>query len=154
MRSFIDTNLLVYVDAGDEKKKQRRAIERVRQLRSDGSGVLSTQVLQEYVNVALKKLRLAAEQIRSRLAVYERFEVVLVSSQGIGSALDLTASEVEKRGVATKLDDSSGQFGRFLASFPVTNGKQAPEIRSRDCPALAGIAVVNDPSLEGIGIFG
>ena len=90
MRSFIDTNLLVYVDAGDEKKKQRRAIERIRQLRSDSSGVLSTQVLQEYVNVALKKLRLAAEQIRSRLAVYERFEVVPASPEGIRSALDLT----------------------------------------------------------------
>ena len=90
MRSFIDTNLLVYVDAGDEKKKQRLAIAAIRRLRSERTGVLSTQVLQEYVSVALKKLRLQAEHVRSRLAVYERFEVVPATPLGIRAALDLT----------------------------------------------------------------
>jgi predicted nucleic acid-binding protein len=90
VRSFIDTNLLVYVDAADERKKQRMAIAHVRRLRTQRSGVLSTQVLQEYVHVALRKLRLPIEQVRSRLAVYERFEVVPASPRGIRAALDLT----------------------------------------------------------------
>jgi predicted nucleic acid-binding protein len=40
----------VYVDPGDERKRQRMAIAHVRRLRTERSGVLSTQVLQEYVN--------------------------------------------------------------------------------------------------------
>lgn len=132
VRSFIDTNLLVHVDAGDEKKKQRRAIERVRQLRRDGSGVLSTQALQEYVNVALKKLRITAEQIRSRLAVYERFEVVPSSPQGIRSALDLTVLhklsfydalivEAAARAVCTELLSESMQAGAIISGVRIVN---------------------------------
>lgn len=52
--------------------------------------MVSTQVLQELVNVALRKLRLPAEHIRSRLAVYERFEIVPASPPGTRAALDLT----------------------------------------------------------------
>ena len=42
----------------DEPAKQRRAIGLIRDLRARGEAVLSTQVLQEWVNVALRKLRL------------------------------------------------------------------------------------------------
>ena len=89
MRSLLDTNLLVYADAADEPAKQRRALALITALRSDGSAVLSTQVLQEYVNVALRKLRLPQALIRERIAFYRRFEMVPASADVIAGALDL-----------------------------------------------------------------
>lgn len=89
MRSLLDTNVLVYADAIDEPSRQRRAIELIKQHRADGEAVLSTQVLQEYVNVALRKLGLPAPLIRERLAFYRRFEVVTTSAELIAGALDL-----------------------------------------------------------------
>ena len=47
MRSLLDTNVLVYADAADEPVKQRRAIALITELRSAGTAVLATQVLQE-----------------------------------------------------------------------------------------------------------
>jgi predicted nucleic acid-binding protein len=89
VRSLLDTNLLVYADAADEPAKQRRALDVISQLRADGDAVLSTQVLQEYVNVALRKLRLPPPLVRERLAFYRRFELVPASAELIQGALDL-----------------------------------------------------------------
>ena len=89
MRSLLDTNLLVYADAVDEPAKQRQALALITALRSDGSAVLSTQVLQEYVNVALRKLRLPQALIRERIAFYRRFEMVPASADMVAGALDL-----------------------------------------------------------------
>jgi predicted nucleic acid-binding protein len=50
VRSFLATNVLVYADAGDEPVKQGRALSLIGEYRFNGSGVISTQVLQEYVN--------------------------------------------------------------------------------------------------------
>ena len=88
-RSFIDTNVLVYAEASDEPLKQRVALALLKGLYEQGLGVLSTQVLQEYCNVALKKLRLPAQYVRSQLDVYEQFEVVQVTPAIIRAGLDL-----------------------------------------------------------------
>lgn len=89
MRSLLDTNVLVYADAADEPLKQQRAIALITGLRGAGIAVLSTQVLLEYVNVALRKLRLPPELIRQRIGFYRRFEMVAASADLIGGALDL-----------------------------------------------------------------
>ena len=64
-RSFIDTNVLIYAEASDEPGKQQAALAPLKQLYESASGVLSTQVLQKYCNVALKKLKLPAAHIRA-----------------------------------------------------------------------------------------
>ena len=89
MRSLFDTNLLVYADSSDEPAKQRRAIDLIKQHRAAGTAVLSTQVLQEFVNVALRKLRLPPALIRERLSFYAGFEMVPASSGLMAGALDL-----------------------------------------------------------------
>ena len=89
MRSLFDTNLLVYADSSDEPAKQRRAIDLIKQHRAAGTAVLSTQVLQEFVNVALRKLRLPPALIRERLGFYAGFEMVPASSGLMAGALDL-----------------------------------------------------------------
>jgi predicted nucleic acid-binding protein len=89
VRSLLDTNVLVYADALDEPTRQRRAIEVIKQHRANGEAVLCTQVLQEYVNVALRKLGLPAPLVRERLAFYKRFEIATTTPDLIAGALDL-----------------------------------------------------------------
>lgn len=89
MRSLLDTNLLVYADSSDEPGQQRRAIELIKQHRAAGTAVLSTQVLQEFVNVALGKLRLPPALIRERLRFYGGFEMVPATVELMVGAIDL-----------------------------------------------------------------
>ena len=91
-RSFIDTNVLVYAEASDEPVKQRSALTLLKRLYDDKEGVISTQVLQEYCNVALKKLRLDPVYIRAQLDLFEQFEVVQVTPAIIRGGLDLQQS--------------------------------------------------------------
>jgi predicted nucleic acid-binding protein len=88
-RSFIDTNVLVYAEASDAPLKQRAALALLKRLYEESLGVLSTQVLQEYCNVALKKLKLPAQYVRSQLDFYEQFEIVQVTPAIIRAGLDI-----------------------------------------------------------------
>ena len=88
-RCFIDTNILIYAEASDAPAKQQAALALLKQLYADTCGVLSTQVLQEYCNVALKKLNLPAHHVRAQLELYEQFEVIHVTPAIIHAALDL-----------------------------------------------------------------
>ena len=47
---------------------------------------VSTQVLQEYCNVAIKKLKLPLQHIRAQLDLYEQFEVIQVTPCPSGKA--------------------------------------------------------------------
>ncbi len=91
MRSFLDTNVLVYADSADEPLRQRQAIDLIKRHRAEGSAVLATHVLQEYANVALRKLGLQMPLLRSRLDFYSRFELVPTTPDLISGALDLHA---------------------------------------------------------------
>ena len=88
-RSFVDTNVLIYAEVSDAPVKQRVALDLLKRLYDEALGVLSTQVLQEYCNVALKKLHLPARHVRAQLDLYGQFEVILVTPAIIHAALDL-----------------------------------------------------------------
>ncbi|MFN0161623.1 MAG: PIN domain-containing protein [Burkholderiales bacterium] len=89
MRSFIDTNLLVYADSADEPAKQTRAVELIADLLRSREGVISTQVLHEFVNASIRKLGLPIPLVRERIRLYERFEIVVPSADAVMQALDL-----------------------------------------------------------------
>ena len=89
VRSFIDTNILIYADSTDEPVRQKVALAVLKELFENTCGVLSTQVLKEYCNVAIKKLKLPPEHIREQLDLYEQFEVVQVTPALIRMGLDL-----------------------------------------------------------------
>jgi predicted nucleic acid-binding protein len=88
-RCFIDTNLLIYADSGDEPAKQRIALSLLKQLRLNQTGVLSTQVLGEYCNVAINKLKIPHADIREQMQFWEQYEVVQVTPAIIHMGLDL-----------------------------------------------------------------
>jgi predicted nucleic acid-binding protein len=89
VRSLLDTNILVYADTGDDPRRQQRALQLIREHRLGGHAVLSVQVLQEFANVALRKLRLPPALVRERLSFYQRFELVPTTPALIEGALDL-----------------------------------------------------------------
>jgi predicted nucleic acid-binding protein len=92
--TFVDTNVLVYAHDRSETRKQPVAQALLDGLWRDRTGVLSTQVLQEFYVVATRKLdppmrRAAAREI---VAVYGAWPTVQVDV-----ALVLAASELEER---------------------------------------------------------
>lgn len=89
MASFIDSSILVYAEASDEPVKQSVALALLRRLKLGGSGIISTQVLQEYASVALRNMRLDASHVRKQLSAHQQFEVVQVTPAIIHGALDL-----------------------------------------------------------------
>lgn len=89
MASFIDSNVLIYAEASDDPVRQKQALALLRTLKQSGQGIVSTQVLQEYCNVALRKLRLDSNYVRIQLMAHEQFEVVQITPILIHSALDL-----------------------------------------------------------------
>jgi predicted nucleic acid-binding protein len=91
VRSFIDTNILVYADSADAGDKQSRASALIAKGLRDGDGVISTQVLHEFVNAAIRKLALPLDLVRARVRLYSRFETVNASPAAVLDALDLHA---------------------------------------------------------------
>ena len=89
MRCFIDTNVLVYTQASDEPRKQRKALDLLREQFETASGVISTQVLNEYANVAIRKLHMPPSKVREQLLFWEQLEVIQVTPAIIHAGLDL-----------------------------------------------------------------
>lgn len=83
---FIDTNVLIYAYSEDEPDKRQRAIDCVR----SGEAWISTQVLNETINVLKRKFSLSYSQIRDAVQeLSEEFPIVLVSVNTIEMALNL-----------------------------------------------------------------
>jgi predicted nucleic acid-binding protein len=131
-RSFIDTNVLIFAEASDAPVKQRVALDLLKQLYDEARGVLSTQVLQEYCNVALKKLRLPAQHVRAQLDLYGQFEVIQVTPAIIHAGLDLHQTR------------SIGFYDAIIVATAQTAGCEV--VLSEDMNAgeyLAGVRIVN-----------
>ncbi len=89
VRSFFDTNVLVYTDDHDAPEKQARALELWERARLDGSGAVSTQVLQEYFVVATRKLGVPTGIARRKVEIISRLGLVILGLPEILAATDL-----------------------------------------------------------------
>ncbi len=88
-RNFLDTNVLVYTDDHDDPRKHELALSLVERCRVDQSGVLSTQILQEYFVSATRKLSVPVEIARRKLQLFSRFSVVKIDVPDLLAAVDL-----------------------------------------------------------------
>jgi len=86
---FLDTNVLLYADDADTPDKASVARDLIRRCMRERTGVVSTQVIQEYYVNARKMLRMDGLAARARVEVYLDFEVVAVSPALILAAVDL-----------------------------------------------------------------
>ncbi|MES1241390.1 MAG: PIN domain-containing protein [Acidobacteriota bacterium] len=89
VRSFIDSNVLLYADDRNAGPKRDRARSLISAAMLARTGVLSLQVLQEYFSVATKKLGLSAEAARRKVALVSRLDVVILGVQDVLAAIDL-----------------------------------------------------------------
>lgn len=90
MRSFFDTNVLVYADDSAAPAKMRRALELIAEHRRAGSGVVSLQVLQEYFVTVTRKLRVDPRSARRKVELLAEFDVATPEVADILAAIDLT----------------------------------------------------------------
>ncbi len=93
-RIFVDTNILIYGHDLDAGVKHETAAALLRQLWEEETGVLSTQVIQEfYVNVTRKIPHpLSPNQTRGLIETYFAWPIIVN-----GSGTILRASEIEER---------------------------------------------------------
>ncbi len=92
--SFIDTNVLVYAYNSSDAVRQPLAQAVLERLWADGTGVLSTQILQEFYNVATRKLSPAMNRAEALeiVELYSAWPVVLIEP-----SLIVTASQLEEQ---------------------------------------------------------
>jgi predicted nucleic acid-binding protein len=87
-RTFLDTNVLLYCDDRAEAVKRERALELVLQHRSQHTGVVSLQVLQEYFVNAVRKLGIDPGFARQKVEVYSNFELIEPAIGDVLAAID------------------------------------------------------------------
>lgn len=88
-RIFLDTNVLVYADDLDAGNKQDRAQSIVRESLAQRTGVVSTQVLEEFFVVTTKKLGVNAAIARRKVELLATLEVVRIQVADVLAAIDL-----------------------------------------------------------------
>jgi predicted nucleic acid-binding protein len=88
---FFDSNVLIYTVDDAEPLKQQLAITRLASVLGTHRIALSTQVLQEFVNVTTRKLknRLSLSEVSEHLANFCQFEVVGSHASSVQAALHL-----------------------------------------------------------------
>lgn len=73
---FLDSNVVVYANDRKSKRKQGRAIEVITSLMRGQNGVASLQVMQEYANIALTKLKQDTNIVLRQLRLLETMRIV------------------------------------------------------------------------------
>ena len=131
---FIDTNILIYAYDDSEGKKHSIAKNVVADLWRQGTGLLSTQVLQEFYNVATRKLKPPMPYARARklVASYSNWVSMNTDPQLLVSASllqenhrlqwwDALILESALRSGATTLLSEDMQDGRKFGMLSVRN---------------------------------
>jgi predicted nucleic acid-binding protein len=89
VRSFIDTNVLLYSDDESAPVKQHRSRDLVAEHRRSRSGVVSLQVLQEYFVTVTRKLHVDPHIARRKVEILAEFDVATPDVSDILAAIDL-----------------------------------------------------------------
>jgi predicted nucleic acid-binding protein len=89
VRSFFDTNVLIYADDSSAPAKQRRALDVIAEHRRARTGVLSLQVLQEYFVTVTRKLHVNARVARRKVELLAELDVVVPELADVLAAIDL-----------------------------------------------------------------
>ena len=85
---FLDTNILVYSLDQSDTGKRGKCRRLLKSLVGESSGVISTQVMQEFFVAATTKLGADPLLVKDILRSLERFETVVVSPMLIKEAID------------------------------------------------------------------
>ena len=89
IRTFFDTNVLIYTDDLSNFLKQKRALEVLNQHKLAKTGVLSLQVLQEYFVTVTRKYGVDPGVARRKVELFAAFDVVEPALSDVLAAIDL-----------------------------------------------------------------
>ena len=87
--TFIDTNVLVYAVDGRDAEKQQTAKRIVMAARNSPEYMISAQVLNEFSNVALNKLKKTRDETRDFVGLFLSIAAVAVRPEWTASAIDI-----------------------------------------------------------------
>jgi len=131
-RCFVDTNLIVYANDRNGEEKHLQAIDLIANLIRMQAGAISVQVLQEYANTALTKLRQESSVVIRQTRLLESLIVVSPTSDMVRRSIEIrnayqvsfwdasiiAAAELE--GCRTLLSEDLNA-GQFYSSVQVLN---------------------------------
>lgn len=143
-KHFVDTNILLYARDRFAGPKYERAHALLERLWTDRSGILSTQVLQEFcVNVRRKSERpLSIEETRAIVADYSRWTVVVNTAASVLEALDLEKRYKVSFWDALIIQAAQAAGATILYSEDLSDGQTYGSVRVvnplREGPAEAG----------------
>ena len=88
---FFDTNILVYSIDESDSHKQMIAARLLEKSALEKTGIISTQSLQEFYNVATKKLKLSKQAAKEYVEFFSnQFQVIQISVSLILNAVDIS----------------------------------------------------------------
>ena len=87
-RSFLDTNVLIYSVDNVDPARQTAAIEVIERHARGKTGVISTQVLQEFYSAATRKLGIQPLEARRIVRDFRIFDIVQVTPEIIEEGID------------------------------------------------------------------
>jgi predicted nucleic acid-binding protein len=132
--TFVDTNILVYSHDTHDEVKHRVAQDLLAQLWTSGPGALSSQVLQEFYNVATRKLQPPMSPPQARQVVHDYSDwcvvdtdpVLIISASRLIEAhsinfWDALIVEAAVRAGATELVTEDLQHGRRFGELQIRN---------------------------------
>lgn len=93
VRSFFDSNVLVYTDDAEADDKRERALELWQAHRQANHAVISVQVLQEYFRVTTGKLAVDPAVAIEKLMLFSRADVVQAGSADVIAAARLSVEQ-------------------------------------------------------------
>ena len=90
-KHFVDTNILIYAHDKDAGWKHRSAADLILDLWESGTGVLSTQVLQEFYVIVTRKVKYPIHRLEARRLIrnYLEWEVVINNGPVILHAVEI-----------------------------------------------------------------
>ena len=87
--TFIDTNVVVYASDPSDPRKNELAVEILADAFDNDQYVVSSQVLNEFVNTALNKLKKTDEEVVGHLRQLKTMRVVPVSAEWLERAVEI-----------------------------------------------------------------
>ena len=87
--TFIDTNVVVYASDPSDSRKNELAVEILADAFDNDQYVISSQVLNEFVNTALSKLKKSDEEVVGHLRQLKTMRVVPVSAEWLERAVEI-----------------------------------------------------------------
>ena len=86
---FLDTNFLVYCFSEDEPEKRQKCLDILARAKDEASFVISTQVLNEFAAVMIKKFNQSPIAVKAIIKDLSLFEVVNMDTELMLEAIDI-----------------------------------------------------------------